>query len=362
MTQVDVFPRRNLGNSEYWGRVVEERIVESEKQVEYGDLTQRGNNRSYASSTAELAKNITRLSEQIEKTQALLDATPATGSAGVYTDNFSLSPGWQTVLVTAIPAVEGRPILDVFANAVIRIVDPGSGGGPGPTPGGAFSWPFPVSAVTSEYGPRDGRFHQGIDFGISEGTPIPASNSGTVIANGYGSGTGYYVDLSHEGGIVTRYFHMVVQSDVGPPGTIVSKGQTIGLVGNTGNSFGAHLHWETIVNGTHWNPRDFMAVYGDGSTVGPPTGGGTAPTPSEPRARIFLNGNPSYEFSPHRDLAGTRENPLTLNQLFPIQQLSNFPSQTGQADAELQLYSQTEIPANPGNFARMTVESISRQP
>lgn len=352
---VDVYPRRNLGKGEYWGRTVENRVDEAARRAGVGDLLRSGTNRSNASSAAELAKNVDRLTDQIAQTQAILDATPATGSAGVYTDNFSLSPGWQTILVTAVPAVEGRPILDVFSTAVIRIVDPGTGGGSG---GGAFSWPFPVETVTSEYGPRDGRFHQGIDFGISEGTPIPASNAGTVIGNGYGSGTGYYVDLSHSGGIVTRYFHMVVQSDVGPPGTVVSKGQTIGLVGNTGNSFGAHLHWETIVNGEHWNPRDFMSVYGDGTFAGGGGGGTGGGEFSNPRARIFLNGNPSYDFWPHRDVGGA----ATLNQLFPIQALSNFPSQAGQADAELQIFSQTNVPADPGNFARLTVESIFRPP
>lgn len=354
MGESDVYPRRNLGLAEYWGRTVENRITTAAKQLGYSDLTQSGVNRSNASSATEIAKNLQRLEDQIERTQALLDATPGTGSVAGYVDNFSLTPGWQTVLVTAIPAIPGRLNLDLFANAVVRIVDTGSGGGSG---GGAFSWPFPVSTVTSEYGPRDGRMHQGIDFGISQGTPIPASNAGTVVGNGFGSGTGYYVDLAHDGGIVTRYFHMVVQSDVGPPGTVVSKGQTIGLVGNTGNSFGAHLHWETIVNGTHWNPRDFMAVYGDGSSVTPAPG---ATEYADPRARIFLNGMVSVEFSPHRDLAGTRENPLTLNQLFPIHQLDSFPSQTGQADIELQLFSKTNVAADPGNFVRVTAESISR--
>lgn len=363
----DVFPRRNLGNAEYWGRTVERRIEDSYRRAGVGDLLRAGTNRSNASSAEELAKNIDRLTNQIAQTQALLDATPATASAGVYTDNFSLEPGWQTVLVTAIPAFEGRPILDVFCNAVVRIVDPGGGSGPGPTPGGAFSWPFdprPISqggTVTSEYGPRDGRMHEGIDFGVSEGTPIPAANDGTVLGVGYGSGTGNYVDLSHSGGIVTRYFHMVVLSDFLTVGQSVTKGQNIGRVGNTGNSFGAHLHWETIVNGIHWNPRDFMSIYGDGSSSTPPPSG----TPSDsgysnPRARIFLNGNPSFEFSPHRDVGGAGG--VTLNQLFPLQQIYNFPSQTGQADAELQVFSQTSVPANAGNFARMTLESISRPP
>lgn len=340
----DVFPRRNLGLAEYWGRVVENRIESVEKKKSESTLTQAGSSRSVVSSAAEIARNIRTLQDQAQATQNLINVTPATGSNGVYTSNFSLSPGWQTVLVTAIPEVSGLPNLDIFATAVVRIVDPGTGGGSG---GGGFRWPFPTSTVTSEYGPRDGRMHEGIDFGVPEGTPIPASNAGTVTGNGYGSGTGWYVDITHPGNIRTRYFHMVAQSDVAI-GTVVSKSQVIGFVGNTGNSFGAHLHWETIVNGEHWNPRDFMAVYGDGGSGG----GSSGPSYARPKARIYLNGMPSFDFFPHRDLAA---NSVSLNQLFPLHQLSIVG---GQMDAELQVFSETSVPANSGTFARLTMEGV----
>jgi len=340
----DVFPRRNLGSGEYWGRTVETRIQSVEKKKGYADLTQAGTNRGVVASSSDLARNLESLRQQALQTQALINATPATGTNGSYASNFSLSPGWQTVLVTAIPEVNGRPVLDIFATAVVRIVDPGTGGGSG---GGGFRWPFPTSTVTSEYGPRDGRMHQGIDFGVPEGTPIPASNAGTVTGNGFGSGTGWYVDITHPGNIKTRYFHMVAQSDVAI-GTVVSKSQVIGFVGNTGNSFGAHLHWETIVNGSHWNPRDFMSVYGDGGSGG----GSSGPSYARPKARIFLNGMPSFDFFPHRDLAA---NSVTLNQLFPIHALRITG---GQMDAELQVFSETNVPANAGNFARLTMEGV----
>lgn len=339
----DVFPRRNLGSSEYWGRTVEARIQGVEKKKNAATLNQLGANRSNVATAADLARNIVLLNEQFKQTQQLVNSTPATGSNGAYVSNFSLSPGWQTVLVTAIPEVSGRPNLDIFATAVIRIVDPGTGG----SSSGGYRWPYPTSTVTSEYGPRDGRMHQGIDFGVPEGTPIPASNAGTVTGNGYGSGTGYYVDITHPGNIRTRYFHMVAQSDVAI-GTAVSKSQVIGFVGNTGNSFGAHLHWETIVNGSHWNPRDFMAVYGDGGSGG----GSSGPSYARPKARIFLNGMPSFDFFPHRDLAA---NSVTLNQLFPLHALSIVG---GQMDAELQVFSETDVPANSGNFARLTMEGV----
>lgn len=340
----EVFSRRNLGAAEYWGRVVENKIVDAEKSLGIGDLSLTGTNRQNSSATAEIARNIESLQIQLEQTQALLNSTPAPGSTGAYVSNFSLSPGWQTVLVTSIPEVPGRPNLNIFATGVVRVVDPGTGGGSG---GGGFRWPFPTSTVTSEYGPRDGRMHEGIDFGVPEGTPIPASNAGTVTGNGFGSGTGWYVDITHPGNIRTRYFHMVAQSDVAI-GTVVSKSQVIGFVGNTGNSFGAHLHWETIVNGSHWNPRDFMAVYGDGGSGG----GSSGPSYARPKARMFLNGIPSFDFFPHRDLAA---NSVTLNQMFSLHQLSIVG---GQMDVEIQVFSETNVPANNGNFARVTVEGV----
>lgn len=345
----DVFPRRNLGNAEYWGRVVENRLDAISKQKGASHYSIQGSNRSNVAATAELARNIEAVKSQIAQTQALLDSTPATGSAGSYASNFSLAPGWQTVLYTTIPEVPGRPNIDIFATAVVRVVDPGSGGGSS----GAFRWPFPTSTVTSEYGPRDGRMHQGIDFGVPEGTPIPASNAGTVTGNGFGSGTGWYVDITHPGNIRTRYFHMVAQSDVAI-GTVVSKSQVIGFVGNTGNSFGAHLHWETIVNGTHWNPRDFMAVYGDGGSGG---GGGTT-TFARPKARMFLNGVISpIEFSPHRNLVGPSTASTTLNQIFPQHQVTIGGDVI---NAEVQVFSETNVPANEGNFVRMAVYGVFR--
>jgi hypothetical protein len=150
----------------------------------------------------------------------------------------------------------------------------GVGGGGDPEPGedlGNFQWPFnPNSTVTSEYGPRWGRIHEGIDFGLAPavaGAPIIAAGDGVVAVNTYSAGWGNYVRLTHNVGgrmLSTLYAHMVTPSAVGV-GAPVTKGQIIGYVGNTGNSYGAHLHFETWVGttyGTHINPRSFMAAYG----------------------------------------------------------------------------------------------------
>lgn len=121
--------------------------------------------------------------------------------------------------------------------------------------GSPLEWPFPASSATSEYGPRDGRLHAGIDFGQAEGTPIPAAASGTVIESvTLHEGWGNYVKISHSGGIETLYAHMVNPPPV-TVGQTVSRGEIIGNVGNTGNSFGAHLHFEVYVDGSTVNPR-----------------------------------------------------------------------------------------------------------
>lgn len=353
----DVFPRRNLSNSEYWGRVVEDRIKALDRSQYVADMSLAGISRASQSGSTELAQNLTTLQEQFEQTRLLVAQLPATGSVATYNSGFGLTTGWQTVVSGIIQGIEGKRNLGISAVGVVRVVDTGEGTpDPDPPPqGGTFSWPFPLSSVTSEYGPRNGRMHQGIDFGQPEGRAIPAANAGTVIGNGYGSGTGYFVDLRHDNNIVTRYFHMVVRSDYLPIGSTVTKGQTIGRVGNTGNSFGDHLHWETIVNGTHWNPRDFMAAYGDGGTAfggGSPGGSGTVPVFGRPRARMVLNGLQSREFFPHRDLT---PNEGTLNQLFPVHMVRTVGDNI---NVDIQVYVEADVPASPGNFARLTVKGI----
>ncbi|MGP6177358.1 FG-GAP-like repeat-containing protein [Microbacterium sp. A196] len=93
------------------------------------------------------------------------------------------------------------------------------------------------------------RAHDGIDISGQGGTPILAAYDGVVKTRTYSSGYGYYVDIEHTGGYATRYAHMVAQGVVAP-GTHVVRGQQIGVVGSTGNSTGAHLHFEVWRNGS----------------------------------------------------------------------------------------------------------------
>lgn len=102
--------------------------------------------------------------------------------------------------------------------------------------------------ITSEFGQRWGRLHAGIDQGAVIGTPVHASDGGSVVFAGPGGGNfGRWIVLDHQGK-QTVYGH-VSREDV-RPGQFVSQGQVIGATGNEGESTGPHLHFEVRIGGT----------------------------------------------------------------------------------------------------------------
>lgn len=119
----------------------------------------------------------------------------------------------------------------------------------------------------AEYGMRDGRLHAGMDFGYGDaraGALNTAAGAGKVVVAGTHGGYGLAVVIDHGGGLHTLYGHnSSLRVKVGQS---VTRSQVIGVLGNTGASRGAHLHFETHTNGYRWNassmnPRDFMAKY-----------------------------------------------------------------------------------------------------
>ena len=127
---------------------------------------------------------------------------------------------------------------------------------------GRFSWPVPgYYTISSKFGKRWGRNHNGIDVASSNGTvygaKIVAADSGTVILSKYYSGYGYCVIVSHGNGYTTLYAHMKAQSAL-RVGDAVTKGSTIiGYVGASGNVTGPHLHFEIAYNGVCQNPMNY---------------------------------------------------------------------------------------------------------
>jgi murein DD-endopeptidase MepM/ murein hydrolase activator NlpD len=116
---------------------------------------------------------------------------------------------------------------------------------------------WPVSGpVTSGFGMRWGRMHEGIDIAASTGTPILASAAGTVIYSGWLGGYGNLVVVDHGDGLATAYAHC--SSLLVAVGQQVSQGLTIALVGSTGHSTGPHLHFEVRVNGVAVDPLLYL--------------------------------------------------------------------------------------------------------
>ena len=118
-----------------------------------------------------------------------------------------------------------------------------------------FAWPV-SGAITSGFGPRWGRMHEGIDIAGSSGTPIAAAAAGTVIVAGWSGGYGNLVVIDHGNGLSTAYAHN--SSLAVAVGQTVGQGTIIAAMGTTGHSTGVHCHFEVRVNGTAVNPLGYL--------------------------------------------------------------------------------------------------------
>jgi murein DD-endopeptidase MepM/ murein hydrolase activator NlpD len=149
---------------------------------------------------------------------------------------------------------EDLAAMQAASNAIAsQIRSQGSSGTGAPSASGLI---WPVSGpITSGFGWRWGRMHEGIDIGAACGTPIHAAASGTVVFSGWMDGYGNFVIIDHGNGLATAYGH---QSAIYVSGGHVSQGQVIGAVGSTGHSTGCHLHFEVRVNGTPVDPLNYL--------------------------------------------------------------------------------------------------------
>ena len=126
---------------------------------------------------------------------------------------------------------------------------------------GRFMWPV-VGRITSGFGFRIHPIHRtrlnhtGLDISRPNGTPVKASDGGRVVMSGWYGGYGKCIIINHGKGHATLYGHL---SRLGVArGSSVAKGQTIGAVGSTGYSTGAHLHFEVRINGRPVNPKRYL--------------------------------------------------------------------------------------------------------
>ena len=130
----------------------------------------------------------------------------------------------------------------------------GSTGTGAPSAAGLI-WPVD-GVVVSGFGMRWGRLHEGIDIAASSGTPIRAAAAGTVIHAGWLGGYGNLVVVDHGNGLATAYAH--ASAILVGVGQQVTQGETVSLVGSTGNSSGPHLHFEVRVNGAAVDPLLYL--------------------------------------------------------------------------------------------------------
>jgi murein DD-endopeptidase MepM/ murein hydrolase activator NlpD len=140
-----------------------------------------------------------------------------------------------------------------------QIQSSSSSGGVGGSSGSGVSasgliWPV-NGVLTSGFGWRWGRMHEGIDISAPTGTSVRAAASGSVIFAGSMGGYGQLVVIDHGNGLATAYAHL---SSIWIGGGSVSQGQGVGAVGCTGSCTGPHLHFEVRVNGSAVDPMGYL--------------------------------------------------------------------------------------------------------
>jgi murein DD-endopeptidase MepM/ murein hydrolase activator NlpD len=150
---------------------------------------------------------------------------------------------------TAGPAGASPASATQFAAALDSAVSTGQG------------WVPPVHGkITSEFGPRWGTQHKGMDIAAATGTPIRAASGGTVRRADWNGGYGNAVIIDHGNGISTLYGHNSALTV--KPGQRVNAGDVIAKAGSTGDSTGPHLHLEVRINDKQVNPRPWLESRG----------------------------------------------------------------------------------------------------
>ena len=140
--------------------------------------------------------------------------------------------------------------------AQIKAAQDGTGSsGTGQPSAAGLIWPCD-GVVTSGFGVRWRRMHEGIDIGCAYGAPNRAAAAGTVIYAGRLGGYGNLVVIDHGNGLSTAYAH--ASSILVSVGQRVSQGETVSLVGSTGHSTGPHLHFEVRINGVAVDPLLYL--------------------------------------------------------------------------------------------------------
>lgn len=130
-----------------------------------------------------------------------------------------------------------------------------------PRRAGAFIFPVPSGKISSRFGLRGKRRHEGIDIAAPAGTAVLAASAGKVIYAGAGvRGYGNLILIRHQGGMVTVYAHN--RRNLVKEGEEVGQGQVIAEVGHTGRASGDHLHFEVRRGDTPADPSGIVSQQG----------------------------------------------------------------------------------------------------
>lgn len=207
--------------------------------------------------------------------------SPVTASTMFYTGGHGGQPGllditgWQRLPIgTAAQAVQRSAYPDAYAKwvplaqAIVKkltghtvAVCPGPGRWTTPVQKGSY-------VLTAGFGQCGGLWehcHTGLDFAAPIGTPAMAASDGVVVFSGWGGRYGNLIKILHPGGIATWYAHL--SKRIGHIGQRVRMGEVVGLVGDTGNTTGPHLHFEVrvhataTVDGTPVDPKTFLEAH-----------------------------------------------------------------------------------------------------
>jgi murein DD-endopeptidase MepM/ murein hydrolase activator NlpD len=130
-------------------------------------------------------------------------------------------------------------------------------------------WPVEGETTDGFGGRRDPfggysyEFHSGQDIRAERGTTVVAAANGTVVFAGWKTGYGQMIEVSHGGGLTTRYAHLSkIEVELGQQ---MARGQLLGRVGSTGRSTGPHLHYEVRIDGESVNPLSYLPARDEGA-------------------------------------------------------------------------------------------------
>jgi len=169
----------------------------------------------------------------------------------------------------------------------------------------AYSWTPPVNAsITQQYGVEnrdyEAGYHTGIDYGAAFGTRVKAAAKGVVVFAGSGGAYGNYIIVRHDNGLWTLYAHL---SDIDVrKGQRVGEGEFIGNVGNSGNSEGAHLHFEVRKGSREYESNVNPTRYFGGKKVAGHGGGGSGGTGGGGLAKSDFGFDPEF-LRTHKEIA-----------------------------------------------------------